>query len=49
MPMLPMLLLHLSRQENEIILLISDNGKGCDILKEKSGVGIINIKSQGDL
>ncbi len=41
--------IHLSRQENEIILLISDNGDGCDIVTEKSGVGIINIKSRADL
>lgn len=39
----------LSRRENEIILLVSDNGKGCDILKGKNGVGIINIKSRADL
>jgi signal transduction histidine kinase len=32
--------IHLSRQENDIILLIKDNGDGCDIIKEKSGVGI---------
>jgi PAS domain S-box-containing protein len=36
----------LSGQQNEIILTISDNGKGCDILKVKKGVGIINIKSR---
>ncbi|MGZ8558948.1 MAG: PAS domain S-box protein [Chitinophagaceae bacterium] len=41
--------INLSRQENEIILLISDNGQGCDILKEKKGVGIINIKSRAEL
>lgn len=41
--------IHISRQDNQIILLISDNGDGCDILKileEKKGVGIINIKSR---
>ena len=41
--------IHLSRQENDIILLISDNGEGCEIIKEKSGVGIINIKSRAEL
>jgi PAS domain S-box-containing protein len=41
--------IHLSRQANEIILLISDNGKGCNILKPTNGVGIINIKSRADL
>jgi signal transduction histidine kinase len=41
--------IHLSRQANDIILLISDNGDGCDIITEKGGVGIINIKSRADL
>jgi PAS domain S-box-containing protein len=41
--------IHLSRHEDDIILVISDNGKGCDILKEKTGVGIINIKSRAEL
>jgi PAS domain S-box-containing protein len=39
----------LSRQGNEIILLISDNGKGCDIEKEKKAVEIINIRSRAEL
>ena len=39
----------LTRHENEVVLLISDNGQGCDILKEKNGVGIINIKSRADI
>jgi len=34
---------------DEIMLLITDNGQGCDLLKEKSGVGIINIKSRAEL
>jgi PAS domain S-box-containing protein len=41
--------IHLSRHKNELVLLISDNGKGCDMLKEKTGVGIINIKSRAEL
>jgi PAS domain S-box-containing protein len=41
--------IYLTRQEDEIILIISDNGEGCDILKEKKGVGIINIKSRAEL
>jgi PAS domain S-box-containing protein len=41
--------INLSRQANEIILLISDNGKGFDILKQTNGVGIINIKSRAEL
>jgi signal transduction histidine kinase len=44
-----LLTIHLSRKENEIILLISDNGKGCDTGKEKNGVGIINIRSRAEL
>jgi two-component system sensor histidine kinase UhpB len=38
----------LSRLENNVILLISDNGNGCDILKGQKGVGIINIKSRAE-
>jgi PAS domain S-box-containing protein len=41
--------INLSMQENELVLLISDNGEGCDILKEKNGVGIINIRSRTEL
>ena len=41
--------IHLSRLKDEIILIISDNGVGCDILKENNGVGIINIKSRVEL
>ncbi len=39
----------LSKEANEIILLIADNGQGHDILKEKKGVGIINIRSRVEL
>jgi PAS domain S-box-containing protein len=38
--------INLSRKENEIILLISDNGIGCNKSKINDGVGIINIKSR---
>ena len=41
--------INLSMQENELVLLISDNGEGCGILKEKNGVGIINIRSRTEL
>jgi PAS domain S-box-containing protein len=41
-------IIHLSREQNEIILSISDNGRGCNILKAKEGVGIININSRAD-
>jgi PAS domain S-box-containing protein len=39
----------LSRQDNEIILLISDNGDGCNLLAKTNGVGIINIRSRAEL
>jgi PAS domain S-box-containing protein len=41
--------INFSKGENEITLLISDNGEGCDILNEKKGVGIINITSRAEL
>jgi signal transduction histidine kinase len=41
--------IHLTRMGNKIILLISDNGNGCNILEEEQGVGFINIKSRAEL
>jgi PAS domain S-box-containing protein len=41
--------INLRKQENEIVLLISDNGNGCNILKKEKGVGILNIKSRAEL
>jgi PAS domain S-box-containing protein len=41
--------INLSRQEEYIVLVISDDGKGCDTSKEKKGVGVINIKSRAEL
>jgi PAS domain S-box-containing protein len=41
--------INISKQGNEIILLITDNGIGCSNLKEKTGVGIINIRSRAEL
>jgi len=43
--------INLSRQKDQVVLVISDNGDGCDIniLKEKKGVGVINIKSRTEL
>jgi PAS domain S-box-containing protein len=35
-----------SRGDNEILLLIKDNGKGYDVSSEKKGVGIMNIKAR---
>ena len=39
----------LSRQASELVLAISDNGKGSDVQKEKNGVGLINITSRAEL
>jgi two-component system, NarL family, sensor histidine kinase UhpB len=38
----------LTRQRNEITLLISDNGEGYNVLEEEKGVGIVNIKSRAE-
>jgi PAS domain S-box-containing protein len=42
-------IINLTRNANEIILLISDNGQGCDLLKTKMGMGIINMVSRVEL
>ncbi len=42
-------IINLTRNGNEIVLLISDNGQGCDLLKAKMGMGIINIISRAEL
>jgi PAS domain S-box-containing protein len=41
--------INLTRNADEIVLLISDNGRGCDLLKTKMGMGIINIISRAEL
>ena len=41
--------IHLTKQASEIRLLISDNGRGCNVLKDNGGVGIINIRSRAEL
>jgi PAS domain S-box-containing protein len=41
--------INLSIEENNILLCISDDGDGCDMLKEKNGVGLINIHSRAEL
>ena len=41
--------INLTRQGNEITLLISDNGEGHNVLEEEKGVGNINIKSRVEL
>ena len=41
--------INLTKEKNEIVLVISDNGNGCDILKKENGVGIANIKSRAEL
>ena len=42
-------IINLTKHGNEIILFISDNGIGCNLLEEAKGVGIINIKSRVEL
>jgi PAS domain S-box-containing protein len=39
----------LTRNGNEIVLIVSDNGNGCNILENENGVGIINIRSRAEL
>ena len=41
--------INLTKHRNKIILHISDNGNGCNILEEEKGVGIINIRSRAEL
>jgi PAS domain S-box-containing protein len=41
--------INLTKHRNKIILHISDNGNGCDILEAEKGIGIINIKSRAEL
>jgi two-component system sensor histidine kinase UhpB len=41
--------INLSLEDDELTLLISDDGKGSDFLKEIDGVGIKNIKSRADV
>jgi signal transduction histidine kinase len=42
----PMATISLTRERDQIILLISDNGTGCDISEKTKGVGIINIRTR---
>ncbi len=42
-------IINLTRNANEIILFISDNGQGCDMPKTKMGMGIINIIGRTEL
>jgi signal transduction histidine kinase len=39
----------ISRQDDEIVLFVSDNGIGCDLAERKSGAGIKNIISRANL
>ena len=41
--------IQLSKRDDEIILIISDNGEGCNTLEVEKGVGNINIKSRVEL
>ena len=40
--------INLSLNEGKLMLIISDNGNGCDTSAGKNGVGIINIKSRAE-
>jgi PAS domain S-box-containing protein len=40
--------INLIKQENEIVLRISDNGQGCNILEEEKGIGNRNIRSRAE-
>jgi PAS domain S-box-containing protein len=42
-------IIHLTRQADEVVVRISDNGQGCDLSKVQKGVGIINITSRAEL
>ena len=39
----------LTRTVNEVTLVVSDDGQGCDLLKVQMGTGIINILSRAEL
>jgi PAS domain S-box-containing protein len=41
--------IHLAKDENAVVLLVSDNGKGCDSAVKSKGVGIRNIISRVEL
>ena len=41
--------IHLTRHNNDIILLISDNGEGFDMLEDRKGVGLISITNRAEL
>jgi PAS domain S-box-containing protein len=41
-------IINITRKLNEITLLVSDNGQGCDLLKVKMGMGTINILSHAE-
>ncbi len=42
-------IINITRQLNKITLLVSDNGRGCDLSKAKIGMGTINILSHAEL
>jgi len=42
-------LIDLTRKANEVILVISDNGQGCDLSEVQEGVGLINITGRAEL
>jgi signal transduction histidine kinase len=44
----PTATIDLTRDRDQIVLSISDNGTGCDISEKTKGVGIINIRSRAE-
>jgi PAS domain S-box-containing protein len=42
-------IINLTKQGNEIFLLITDNGEGFNILEAEKGMGLINIRSRAEL
>jgi len=41
--------IHLTKEGNDLMLQIIDNGKGCDMKNPSMGLGLINIKARMDL
>jgi PAS domain S-box-containing protein len=41
--------INLRKQGDEIMLIISDNGVGCDLLTVKKGLGLMNVRTRAEL
>ena len=40
--------IYLTRHSNDVHLLISDNGRGCDVTTSRDGIGLLNIQNRAD-